>query len=69
MSSVEDLFDKLNADLAPGQEKRLKFDDIELRGDNLPGEPVDFSHGDVDAFEPIPGCPVPCGRCNDYTRR
>ncbi|SDK60754.1 pyridoxal phosphate-dependent aminotransferase [Lacicoccus qingdaonensis] len=55
MSSVEDLFDKLNADLAPGQEKRLNFDDIELKGGNLPGEPVDFSHGDVDAFEPVPG--------------
>ncbi|WP_052254849.1 pyridoxal phosphate-dependent aminotransferase [Salinicoccus sp. YB14-2] len=55
MSSVEDLFDKLNADLAPGQEKRLNFDDIELQGENLEGEPVDFSHGDVDAFEPIPG--------------
>lgn len=55
MSSVEDLFDKLNADLAPGQEKRLNFDDIELKGGNLPGEPVDFSHGDVDAFGPVPG--------------
>ena len=55
MSSVEKLFDKLNADLAPGQEKRLNFDDIELKGHSLPGEPVDFSHGDVDAFEPIPG--------------
>lgn len=55
MSSVEELFNKLNADLAPGQEKRLNFDDIELKGENLPGEAVDFSHGDVDAFEPIPG--------------
>ncbi|WP_462421675.1 pyridoxal phosphate-dependent aminotransferase [Salinicoccus sp. Marseille-QA3877] len=55
MSSVEELFNKLNADLAPGQEKRLNFDDIELKGENLPGEPVDFSHGDVDAFEPVPG--------------
>ena len=55
MPSAEDLFDKLNADLAPGQEKRLNFDDIELKGENLPGEPADFSHGDVDAFEPVPG--------------
>ena len=55
MPSAEDLFDKLNADLAPGQEKRLNFDDIELKGEGLPGEPVDFSHGDVDAFEPVPG--------------
>lgn len=55
MSLVENLFDKLNADLAPGQEKRLNFDDIELKGENLQGEPVDFSHGDVDAFEPVPG--------------
>ena len=55
MSSAEELFNKLNADLAPGQEKRLNFDDIELKGENLSGEPLDFSHGDVDAFEPVPG--------------
>lgn len=55
MSEVEDLFKKLNADLAPGQEKRLESDDLELKGKMLSGDPVDFSHGDVDAFEPIPG--------------
>ncbi|CAM4342400.1 pyridoxal phosphate-dependent aminotransferase [Lacicoccus alkaliphilus] len=54
MSPINDIFDELNADLAPGQEKRLNFDEIELKGGHLPGETVDFSHGDVDAFEPIP---------------
>src|SRR5699024_5965667 len=28
---------------------------IKLLIDKIPGVPVDFSHGDVDAFEPIPG--------------
>ncbi len=26
-----------------------------MLGDKLTGDPVDFSHGDVDAFEPPPG--------------
>ena len=55
MSEVENLFNKLNADLAPGQEKRINVDDIELKGEILTGDPVDFSHGDVDAFKPVPG--------------
>lgn len=55
MSKVENLFNKLNADLAPGQEKLLNFDNIVLKGEELDGDPVDFSHGDVDVFEPIPG--------------
>ncbi|MCD2138199.1 pyridoxal phosphate-dependent aminotransferase [Salinicoccus halitifaciens] len=55
MSAKDNLFEKLGAELAPGQEKRLDFDDLELKGEILPGEPVDFSHGDVDAFEPVPG--------------
>src|SRR5699024_12591345 len=40
---------------APGQEVRQQVDDIVLIGDKIPGELVDFSHGDVDAFTPIPG--------------
>ena len=55
MSEVENLFNKLNADLAPGQEKRINVDDIEFKGEILTGDPVDFSHGDVDAFKPVPG--------------
>lgn len=55
MPDMDNLFEKLDAELAPGQEKRLNIDDISLKGEVLPGEPVDFSHGDVDAFEPVPG--------------
>jgi len=42
---------------APGQEGRQKASDLGnlLRGEPIPGKPVDFSHGDVDAFEPTPG--------------
>ena len=43
MSEVENLFNKLNADLAPGQEKRINVDDIEFKGEILTGDPVDFS--------------------------
>jgi aspartate/methionine/tyrosine aminotransferase len=55
--SVETKFSKLGTDNAPGQEVRQQSSGIEalLRGDILPGRPVDFSHGDVDAFEPTPG--------------
>ena len=59
MSPIEAKFAKLATDNAPGQEVRqasaLRAED--LRGDTLPGTPVDFSHGDVDstAFAPTPG--------------
>lgn len=55
MSSVEIKFAKLGVDNAPGQESRQAAQSLELRGEALPGAPVDFSHGDVDAFPPIPG--------------
>lgn len=55
MSLITEKFQKLGADYAPGQEVRQKVDEITLRGEKIPGTPVDFSHGDVDAFEPIPG--------------
>jgi aspartate/methionine/tyrosine aminotransferase len=59
MSSIEQKFAKLGTDHAPGQEVRQADDasDALLRGDPLPGVPVDFSHGDVDetAFGPTPG--------------
>lgn len=59
MNTIEEIFLKLGIDNAPGQEVR------EARGEerpadlgqHLPGTPVDFSHGDVNAtaFEPTPG--------------
>lgn len=55
MTDIEGLFQKLNADNAPGQESRQQKEEIELKGETLEGPSVDFSHGDVDAFEPIPG--------------
>jgi aspartate/methionine/tyrosine aminotransferase len=59
MASIEQKFAKLGTDHAPGQEVRHADDssDAPLRGDPLPGVPVDFSHGDVDetAFGPTPG--------------
>ncbi|HTI39099.1 MAG TPA: pyridoxal phosphate-dependent aminotransferase [Vicinamibacterales bacterium] len=58
MSSIEQKFAKLGTDHAPGQEVRQGDAlDTALRGEPLPGVPVDFSHGDVNetAFGPAPG--------------
>ncbi len=55
MSLIEEKFLKLGAEYAPGQEVRQNTNEIKLRFDKIPGTPVDFSHGDVDAFKPIPG--------------
>lgn len=57
MSNLDAKFARLAADNAPGQEVRQTADDLAtvMRGDVLKGVPVDFSHGDVDAFEPTPG--------------
>ena len=59
MSSIEQKFARLGTDHAPGQEVRQVEDseNTALRGDALPGVPVDFSHGDVNetAFGPTPG--------------
>lgn len=59
MSSIEQKFARLGTDHAPGQEVRQVDDasDASLRGDAIPGVPVDFSHGDVNetAFGPTPG--------------
>ncbi|MBB3237091.1 pyridoxal phosphate-dependent aminotransferase [Phyllobacterium endophyticum] len=54
---IEDKFMTLATDNAPGQEMRSKADNIthQMKGGTLIGTPVDFSHGDVDAFEPTPG--------------
>lgn len=55
--SVAAKFARLGTDSAPGQEGRQKTGDLHnlMRGDRLSGTPVDFSHGDVDAFTPTPG--------------
>ncbi|MGH7533382.1 MAG: pyridoxal phosphate-dependent aminotransferase [Gemmatimonadales bacterium] len=59
MGSLEAKFAKLGTDHAPGQEVRQgdALPGADLRGDPLPGVPVDFSHGDVNdtAFAPAPG--------------
>lgn len=54
MSTILEKFEKLGCDNAPGQEGRRKKGTLDLRGEKLEGIPVDFSHGDVDAFEPLP---------------
>ncbi|ETF01259.1 aspartate aminotransferase [Advenella kashmirensis W13003] len=60
MDLIETKFLKLAADNAPGQETRInRIGDsgsvVALKGGELSGVPVDFSHGDVDAFLPSPG--------------
>jgi aspartate/methionine/tyrosine aminotransferase len=55
MDLIEKKFLKLGAENAPGQEERQNTNEINLRGEKILGTPVDFSHGDVDAFEPTPG--------------
>lgn len=59
ISLIEEKFAKLGTDHAPGQEVRQggEAPAAALRGDVLPGTPVDFSHGDVNdnAFAPTPG--------------
>jgi aspartate/methionine/tyrosine aminotransferase len=57
MMSLEDKFNALGTEYAPGQEVRsaaiVKKSPLSIQ--DLEGEPVDFSHGDVDAFLPPPG--------------
>lgn len=55
MSLLNDKFSKIGVDSAPGQEVRQHTGEVQFRGEKIPGQPVDFSHGDVNAFEPIPG--------------
>lgn len=73
--TIEEKFARLGTDNAPGQEARQSTEEIEalMRGARLEGEPVDFSHGDVDAHEPSPGSfelfseGVADGGCQAYT--
>ena len=53
--TIQEKFAHLGIDNAPGQEALQKSQTLELRGEKLGGEPVDFSHGDVDAHLPTPG--------------
>jgi aspartate/methionine/tyrosine aminotransferase len=57
MISLDEKFRALEADNAPGQEVRQETGDLNdlMRGELMEGIPVDFSHGDVDAFSPTPG--------------
>lgn len=55
MDYITAKFAKLGVDNAPGQEGLQKQEELPLQGDPIPGTPVDFSHGDVDAHKPIPG--------------
>jgi len=54
---MDDKFSRLGTANAPGQEVRQKTGALHnvMRGTPLAGTPVDFSHGDVDAFTPTPG--------------
>lgn len=55
--SIHEKFSRLGTDAAPGQEVRQQTGSLQsmLRGESIAGRPVDFSHGDVDAFAPTPG--------------
>lgn len=55
MDYITEKFARLGCDNAPGQEALQKNVTLDLRGGKLSGTPVDFSHGDVDAFKPLPG--------------
>src|SRR6056297_3484995 len=55
MDNLTDKFSKLGVDNAPGQENNQAEEKLHLIGETIPGKAVDFSHGDVNTFEPIPG--------------
>jgi len=55
--TLDEKFRALETDNAPGQEVRQDIGDLNaiMCGGKFDGVPVDFSHGDVDAFPPTPG--------------
>ena len=55
MDLLNEKFLKLGVENAPGQEVLQNTSEIEPCGEKLAGTPIDFSHGDVDAFGPSPG--------------
>jgi len=73
--TIEEKFMALGVKNAPGQEVRQKNIDLKnvLTVDIPEGKAVDFSHGDVDAFPPIPGSEdlwsdgFSLGGCQAYT--
>jgi aspartate/methionine/tyrosine aminotransferase len=75
MMTLDEKFKALEADNAPGQEVRQDIGDINfiMREKKLDGVPVDFSHGDVDAFPPTPDSDLAWkagfnkGACQAYT--
>ena len=54
MSMVEEKFKKLGVENAPGQESLQNEVKLDLKGEKILGEKIDFSHGDVDAHKPLP---------------
>lgn len=56
MNILDEKFSALEASNAPGQEVRQHLEDLAslMKGEKMEGVRVDFSHGDVDAFPPIP---------------
>ena len=55
MDYITEKFSKLGCDNAPGQETLQKQEALPMEGEPIPGTPVAFSHGAVDAHKPIPG--------------
>jgi aspartate/methionine/tyrosine aminotransferase len=57
MIAPDEKFRALETENAPGQELQQETGDLNaiMRGNKFEGIPVDFSHGDVDAFPPRPG--------------
>lgn len=55
MDYLEEKYRKLGIENAPGQESLQNKAELDIRGEKIEGAPVDFSHGDVDAFAPLPG--------------
>ena len=53
--TIQEKFERLGIDNAPGQEALQAAQALELPAGKLDGAPVDFSHGDVDAHVPTPG--------------
>ncbi len=57
MVTLDEKFKALEAENAPGQEARQEIGNLNaiMHGEKMSEVPVDFSHGDVDAFPPTPG--------------
>ncbi len=56
MDSLTAKYAKLGVESAPGQEDLQQKVELPLRGEPVKGKKIDFSHGDVDAHIPTPGC-------------